>query len=207
METMEERKLDEKESLELISQMIQNSKKRLELGSGNMFLLWGYVTLCVAIAVFTMFWVTGNAVWLWLWWAIPVLGYPLSYWISKPKEKGVVTYVDKVVTKVWRLVGGLCVFIPLLGLNYGNNMTILPLILLVLSFGAAVTGAIIEEKSLYNTSGFGLASSLCMLFTPIIAADKILLQIGFFAAAAVAMLIIPGHMINSKAQKECRNNN
>lgn len=86
-------------------------------------------------------------------------------------------------------------------------MTILPLILLVLSFGAAVTGAIIEEKSLYNTSGFGLASSLCMLFTPIIAADKILLQIGFFAVAVVAMLIIPGHMINSKAQKECRNNN
>ena len=40
---MEERKLNEKESLELIAQMIQNSKKNLQVGRGNQFILWGWI--------------------------------------------------------------------------------------------------------------------------------------------------------------------
>ena len=37
---MEDRKLNEKESLELITQMIRNTRRNLDAGSGNMFLLW-----------------------------------------------------------------------------------------------------------------------------------------------------------------------
>lgn len=36
--TMEDRKLNEKESLELITQMIRNTRRNLDAGSGNMFL-------------------------------------------------------------------------------------------------------------------------------------------------------------------------
>ncbi len=44
---MEDRKLNEKESLELITQMIRNTRRNLDAGSGNMFLLWGYVWMPV----------------------------------------------------------------------------------------------------------------------------------------------------------------
>lgn len=47
---MEERKLNEKESLELIAQMIQNTKNRLETNCGMPFLFWGYTTLFVSLA-------------------------------------------------------------------------------------------------------------------------------------------------------------
>ena len=40
---MEDRKITEQESLELISQMIQNTRRNLDAGSGNIFLLWGYI--------------------------------------------------------------------------------------------------------------------------------------------------------------------
>ncbi len=46
---MEERKLNEKESLELIAQMIQNTKNRLETNCGMPFLFWGYTTLFVSL--------------------------------------------------------------------------------------------------------------------------------------------------------------
>ena len=42
---MEERKLNEKESLELITRMIRNTKHNLEIGDGNIFLFWGYLTV------------------------------------------------------------------------------------------------------------------------------------------------------------------
>lgn len=38
---MEDKKMTEKESLDLITQMIQNSKKNLRLGNVNILLLWG----------------------------------------------------------------------------------------------------------------------------------------------------------------------
>ena len=43
---MENKKLNEQESLALITQMIQNSKKGLVVGSGNSFLFWGYLSSC-----------------------------------------------------------------------------------------------------------------------------------------------------------------
>ena len=48
---MEERKLNEKESLELIAQMIQNTKNRLETNCGMPFLFWGYTTIFVSLLV------------------------------------------------------------------------------------------------------------------------------------------------------------
>ena len=46
---MEDRKLNEKESLELIAQMIRNTRRNLDAGGGNMFLLWGYVGAVVTL--------------------------------------------------------------------------------------------------------------------------------------------------------------
>ena len=48
---MEDRKLSEKESLELITRMIQNTRRNLDAGGGNMFLVWGYVGELVTLAV------------------------------------------------------------------------------------------------------------------------------------------------------------
>lgn len=58
---MENKKLNEQESLALITQMIQNSKKGLVVGSGNSFLFWGYLTLAVSIAIFLLLYITGNS--------------------------------------------------------------------------------------------------------------------------------------------------
>lgn len=39
---MEDKKLNEKESLALITQMINSSKKNMEIGQGNIMLIYGY---------------------------------------------------------------------------------------------------------------------------------------------------------------------
>ena len=48
---MEDKVLTEKESLDLISQMIRNTRSRLEDNSGIPFLIWGYTTVIVAVIV------------------------------------------------------------------------------------------------------------------------------------------------------------
>ena len=43
---MEERKLTEKESLEVITTMIARTRERY-IGDGNIMLMWGYLTVAV----------------------------------------------------------------------------------------------------------------------------------------------------------------
>ncbi len=48
---MEDRKLNEAESLALIADMIRNSKRNLEKGNGNVFIIWGTTILLVSMIV------------------------------------------------------------------------------------------------------------------------------------------------------------
>ena len=57
---MEERKLNEKESLELITRMIRNTKHNLEIGDGNIFLFWGYLTVTSTAIVYLLLQLTEN---------------------------------------------------------------------------------------------------------------------------------------------------
>ena len=91
--TMEDRKLNEKESLELITQMIRNTRRNLDAGSGNMFLLWGYVCVLLTLVVWAGVGLTQNSAWMWGFWGIPVVGYLLSYIFVRKKDKSVSLYI------------------------------------------------------------------------------------------------------------------
>ena len=58
---MENKKLNEKESLELISQMIQNTRTRVEKDGGTPFLIWGYGTVIISLEKFNTSWLIANA--------------------------------------------------------------------------------------------------------------------------------------------------
>lgn len=104
---MEERKMTEKESLELITSMIQNTRKRMELGAGNVLMSWGYVTTIVALVVGVGYFLSGSVVWFWVWFAIPVIGGYLHYILAKRKERAtlVKTVVDSYISGIWAVNG------------------------------------------------------------------------------------------------------
>ena len=102
---MEDKRLSEKESLELITQMIQNTRRNLDTGSGNMFLSWGYVCALLTLVVWVGVSLTQNPAWMWGFWGIPVIGYLLSYILMRRKGKPVKLYLDKVLNEVWQVLG------------------------------------------------------------------------------------------------------
>ena len=57
--TVEKEDLNERESLELITRMIQNTKCRMAENAGMPFLLWGYMTVAVSLLVWFMLKQTG----------------------------------------------------------------------------------------------------------------------------------------------------
>ena len=60
---MEDRKLSEKESLDIITQMINSSKRNMKVGSGNVLLYWGYFTVLLSVVISSLILCTQNYIW------------------------------------------------------------------------------------------------------------------------------------------------
>lgn len=191
---MEEKQLNEKESLQLITQMIRNTQRKFEKGSGIPFLVWGYTTVIVSLAVWYMLTRTLDYRWNGLWLAIPVIGYPIMMLSIKNNDPNPKTYIDKIITYVW-IVFGVSAFILSVASAFVPNFPILFSIVLLISMGTAITGLIIKFGllSIAGFIGMGL-SFMCLIVNT---ADSILI----FAALFLLVQVIPGHILNYKSRK------
>lgn len=200
---MEDKKLNEKESLELITQMIQNSKKNLRLRNVNILLLWGYLAAITAIVVYVLVLVTDNQAWNWLWLATPAIGFPVMYWQWKTTENPVMTYTDKVMVAVWKNVGQYGISASVLAsLYFDSLMLLLPIILLLCSVGVAITGSIIKDNWMYNSAGIGAAVSIVIFSHFSNNPPGVHIEYIGFAICVILMLIIPGHRLNKKSKTD-----
>jgi hypothetical protein len=199
---MEERKLNEKESLELIAQMIQNSKKNLQVGRGNQFILWGWLGAITSLAVMVMLMWTKNPAWNWLWFAIPVIGWPTMMWQLKKEEKPVVTFTDKVLKAVWMSIGSIGMLGTFLMAIYAKNMMLmLPGVSILIAIGVFITGAILDDRAL-KTRTFGALLLIMMASCHIVfMQDDFYWYYITFSLGFIVMLVMPGYHLNKEAKK------
>ena len=193
---MEDKVLTEKESLDLISQMIRNTRSRLEDNSGIPFLIWGYTTVIVAVVVWSLVTTSGNYLWHWLWFAIPVFGGTL--WLLHNKKQlnnrsRVITFVDRAISHVWMVFGIASFMISII--SFLTYIPILFIVLLTMGMATAITGLIIRFKPIIFSGFIGI------LFSPRCVIVRDTSSILIFAAIFVLMMVIPGHMLNYTAKR------
>ncbi|MDE6021911.1 MAG: hypothetical protein K2G13_00255 [Muribaculaceae bacterium] len=206
---MEDRKLTEKESLEVITSMIARTKTRY-LGSRRM-LMWGYLVVITAISVWVLLASTHNPVWNWLWFAIPLIGFPTTFMMAhgQQQHRGATSYSDKVTSRLWMIFGiseivliMLCLGFSLLGeIDCWGAMLVYPILL---ASGAEIAqGLIIRENCLILGGIFGLIVGMITLCCVV---GEVLLRLNWymplFIIALVAMMIIPGHILRNKEKQQ-----
>ncbi|MBQ5903345.1 MAG: hypothetical protein IIW89_03310, partial [Alistipes sp.] len=98
---MQERQLTEAESLALITQMIQNTHRRLTVNAGKPYLIWGYLTCLVALFEWLVAVNGWSFYWMFAWWLIPVVGFPVMLLICRKKPTEPKNYIDRAVEAVW----------------------------------------------------------------------------------------------------------
>ena len=204
---MEDKKLTERESLDLITQMINTSKKNMEVGSGNVMLYWGYTTLLLSIALFALVTYTQNYAWSWGWMLMFAVEPVISY-----KQRGkelVVTYTDKMLKTVWQVFGymfGLTfISIAMFGGLYQqvDFILMLPLSLLYCGLGISVNGIILREKWMIYSPVAAFVLVIYMLMVLINKGEVTAYWYLYFGFSFVLIMIIPGHILNHKAKKQC----
>lgn len=195
---MEDKKLTEKESLELISQMIRSTRENMEKGSGNLFLIWGYLSTFVALMIYTVWATTGNPLIFWSWWLIPIIGYPCVLYMNRKREKCVKTDINRIIMRVWWIAGACCVISPIISLFV--RMPILFVEALIINMAVAMMGLIVRYKLITVSGCIGIALSYSLLFV------DLQYQILIFASMFVVLMIIPGHLLNAACARKNKNN-
>ncbi len=206
---MEDKKLTEKESLEVIISMIARTKARY-LGSGNILLMWGYLAVFSSILVWILLAATRQNVWNWLWFAIPVIGMPLTSIMARREKRtdGVVTYSDKITSHLWSIFGVSEIVLTLICLGFsligGIKCWTAMIVYTIIAapFAEIAQGLIVKEKSLTWGGIVGLAIGMVLVCCvtgkiPLLANWFMPLFILFW----VVMMIVPGHIINHNAKK------
>lgn len=202
--------MTERESLEVITSMIARTKARY-IGNGNILLMWGYLVVSISILVWMMLAATRDNVWNWLWFAIPVIGFPATVVMSKRecRHHGAITYSDRITTRLWTIFGVSEIILALLcvGFEWVGGVccwsAMLVYSLLLAPMAEIAQGLIIRESCLVGGGVVGLSVGVVTLCC--VAGGIPLMAhwyMPLFILAWVAMMIVPGHIINKKLKSE-----
>ena len=194
---MEEKILNEEASLELISQMIRNTRRKLEDGNGISFLVWGYTTFVISLAVYFSIKATGDYHYNFLWFLTPVLGsIGMSIFKrNKTKHGGhAMNFIDRTIRNIWMVIG-IAAFLTSVGASFAR-FPILSVMLLLLGIGTALTGLTIKFKLVVISGFIGMLSCVVPFF--INGYEQILV----FGVICLIMMVIPGHILNYQGRKK-----
>ncbi len=211
---MEKRKLNEAESLELITAMIRSSRRELARNTYRPFLIWGYTTLAItlielAIHLLAIPAVT-PAVRLWIWWTIPIIGGALSYRF-RDREEQTKSPLDVNIGAVWTVLtfSMVPIMTMILIISGSAGYMILPMILTLMGAATIITGMMARLKVLAwgGCSSLGGAVLICLMaywfkqrvgVVPVEERGALVElftigQMGVFALSFVCSMILPGH--------------
>lgn len=187
--------LDEKQSLELIQQMIKNTRVQLRKDSFY-YLVWGWA---VFIAAGSQFVLLTFELYQYHWWGWPFMmgtaGVAVGiYGARQSKASRVTTHLDTAMKYLW---GGFVIMLFIvLGSMYKIGPEVAyPIIILLYGLGTFISGGLLKFKPLIfgGLSAFVLGG-LAFYF-------PVKTQLLLLTASIAASYIIPGHLLRSREIK------
>lgn len=191
---METNGMTPEKSLQIINDAIEKSRKDFEKDAGTPMIIWGSVVLIFSVAVWMLLKFTGNQSWNFLWFGIPVAGWPLSSILlrGKCRSEGK-TFISRTLGQIWVTYGVFATVLSAVFAFIAPQFTGY-LTAVLLGFSAVMTGLVL--KNTYVTAGgfiTGLGCTIALFFS-----QNEFVPL-FFAAAALLNLIVPGIMMNKRA--------
>lgn len=188
---METNGMTPEQSLQVISDAIAKSRKEFERNAGTPMILWGVIVLIFSVVIWLLLKTTDNLLWNFLWFGIPVAGWPLSHLLLKNKEiRGARNFVNDIIGQIW--IGyGIFAVVTAVALSFVAADHIGTITIALLGYAAAMTGMVLKNRFVTVgglITGIGGAVTLCMFRN----CDATLV----FTAASVVSLILPGMMMN-----------
>jgi len=205
---MDDKRLNEKESIELIANMISNTKRRIETADGNLLLNWGILTIVTTAIVWATVWLTKSAAGNWLWALMAIGAFFNRKEAVRQRKRGYISYTDKVCSTIWTVVGILGLFCLVMCIAFHLFTGVSPWFimfsyaLIVVGFGVICSGAMLMIRSMVLggvfSVAYGLVLACCVLTDTPITAEWL---IPLFMLCFLFMMVIPGLEMRKKAKE------
>lgn len=197
---MEDKRINEKESIELISEMIQKTKVDATMRKDyDEFLFYGYTATAVSIITWLSIHFTSNEKFMFIWFAMFIPYLWSSFFIKHPQQH-VLTYLDSMLRNVWKVIGSMfgltIIALTIIGYVLGtiDFSLMMPLSIIYAGIGTSMTGLIIKEKWFIWSPLIGLLAAVYMLTNGICNNFWNLL----FGVSFLVFMVIPAHIVRNK---------
>lgn len=153
---MEQNKeMSARESLRLISETMNNSRKEILRNSGKHLLFWGALLTLFSLIIFLLWNASGNGAWNYLWFAMPVAGIPVARLLKRNAPPVPESIISKMLGGVWSAYGVFATCAAVLAC-FVFPVSITVTIILLFGFAESVSGIILKNGTVI-VSGFILA--------------------------------------------------
>ena len=142
---MEQNKeLTAQESLRLISESFNKSRKDILRNSAKYFILWGTLLTLTSLAIYLLWHFTGKPQWNFLWFAMPVIGYPFAALIRKNSIAIPQNEVSKMLGGIWSVFGVFSITLSAIAV-FLVPMHITLVIVIILGLAECISGVLLKN--------------------------------------------------------------
>ena len=132
------------QSLQIITETFNKSRKGILRNSAKYFLLWGALLTAISLVIYLLWNLTGKPQWNFLWFAMPVIGYPLAATMGKYDVAIPQNEVSKMLTGVWRVFGAFAVTLSALAI-FLVPMNVSLIIVIILGLAECMSGVLLKN--------------------------------------------------------------
>lgn len=192
-------------SLRLISETIERSRRTITKNAGKPLILWGTLVTVTSLVIWLLWSKTGSPAWNFLWFAMSAIGIICGRVMDRGKEKAAVTELTRTLGKIWGWFGIFATsFFALVWIAWGIrsaagiegtlSVDLSMVILMMMGLCGTISGAVLKNKTLVICSL--VATLLSALFLMVMPGSSPL-RILTFAILGIFALIIPGFILQN----------
>ena len=161
---IENKEMTAQQSLGIITEMMNNSRRAILQNSGKHFILWGILLTIMSLVIYELIHVTCDPIWNLLWFAMPLIGFPMAHFIGKSKVEVPQNIISKQLHGIWLAYCAFVLVISAIFMFIAPQNTTLVIVMLI-GFAECVSGILLKNWAII-VSGFilGVGGTVAAIF-------------------------------------------
>ena len=132
------------ESLQLITETFNKNRKDILRSSAKFFIFWGALLTAISLIIYLLWHFKGNPSWNFLWFTMPVIGYPLAALMGRYKDGQPQNEVSKMLGGVWGVFGAFAITLSAIAiLLVPMNVTLI--IVIIMGLAECMSGVLLKN--------------------------------------------------------------
>lgn len=179
------------ESLNIISEMINDSRRTILQSSAKHFMLWGSLLILVSLAIYWLWQSSGSPVWNVAWFVMPALGFPMVRILERKETDIPQNKINMNIGLIWLTYCIFAVLISVIAMLW-VPMNISLVIVVLVGFAECISGFLLKNWAI-TISGFIIGIGGAVMASMLLGAEQLLI----FTVCGI-MLVITGLIIKSQ---------